>query len=147
QAVLNDKISYPDGTFMDWEFKISVMYDIAKGMSYLHSSKTEVHGHLKSTNCVVDSRMVVKITDFLGNTILCPKKETSDGLSNDASNFSDDGPSTSFSSTSTISSSQPQSSQPQSTPNAPRHTGERRRLQMDLRTVIEDIRGKTAGKD
>lgn len=30
QAVLNDKISYPDGTFMDWEFKISVMYDIAK---------------------------------------------------------------------------------------------------------------------
>ncbi|NXP62003.1 GUC2C protein, partial [Chloropsis cyanopogon] len=28
--VLNDKISYPDGTFMDWEFKISVLYDIAK---------------------------------------------------------------------------------------------------------------------
>ncbi|XP_078497309.1 guanylyl cyclase C-like [Lissotriton helveticus] len=68
--VLNDKISYPDGTFMDWEFKISVLYDIAKGMSYLHSSKTEVHGRLKSTNCVVDSRMVVKITDFGCNTIL-----------------------------------------------------------------------------
>ncbi|PIO11271.1 hypothetical protein AB205_0151080 [Aquarana catesbeiana] len=54
--------------------------------------------------------------------------KTVDRLSNDASNFSDDGPSTSFSSTSTISSSQPQSSQPQSsqpqsTPNAPRHTG------------------------
>lgn len=30
QDVLNDKISYPDGTFMDWEFKISIMYDIAK---------------------------------------------------------------------------------------------------------------------
>nr|DBA18290.1 TPA: hypothetical protein GDO54_016559 [Pyxicephalus adspersus] len=73
--VLNDKISYPDGTFMDREFKISVMYDISKGMSYLHSSKTEVHGHLKSTNCVVDSRMVVKITDFLGNSILSPKKD------------------------------------------------------------------------
>lgn len=29
QFVLNDKISYPDETFMDWEFKISVMYDIA----------------------------------------------------------------------------------------------------------------------
>lgn len=39
-------------------------------MSYLHSSKTEVHGRLKSTNCVVDSRMVVKITDFGCNTIL-----------------------------------------------------------------------------
>ncbi|KAJ7330004.1 hypothetical protein JRQ81_016178 [Phrynocephalus forsythii] len=73
--VLNDKISYPDGTFMDWEFKISVMYDIAKGMSYLHSSKTEVHGRLKSTNCVVDNRMVVKITDFGCISILPPKKD------------------------------------------------------------------------
>ncbi|GCC36992.1 hypothetical protein chiPu_0015492 [Chiloscyllium punctatum] len=73
--VLNDKISYPDGTFMDLEFKISVMYDIAKGMSYLHSSKIEVHGSLKSTNCVVDSRMVVKITDFGCNTIAMPHKD------------------------------------------------------------------------
>ncbi|NXR36897.1 GUC2C protein, partial [Zosterops hypoxanthus] len=73
--VLNDKISYPDGTFMDWEFKISVLYDIAKGMSYLHSSKTEVHGRLKSTNCVVDNRMVVKITDFGCNSILPPRKD------------------------------------------------------------------------
>ncbi|KAL7982472.1 hypothetical protein Chor_010070 [Crotalus horridus] len=32
--VLNDKISYPDGTFMDWEFKISVMYDIAKSSNF-----------------------------------------------------------------------------------------------------------------
>ncbi|KAM3914495.1 guanylyl cyclase C [Leptodactylus fuscus] len=73
--VLNDKISYPDGTFMDWEFKLSVMYDIAKGMSYLHSSKAEVHGRLKSTNCVVDSRMVVKITDFICNSVMIPKKD------------------------------------------------------------------------
>ncbi|PIO32557.1 hypothetical protein AB205_0095370 [Aquarana catesbeiana] len=49
--------------------------------------------------------------------------ETSDRVYNEASNFSNDRPSTSFSSTSTISSSQPQSSQPQSTPNAPQHTG------------------------
>ncbi|XP_026985342.1 guanylyl cyclase C isoform X1 [Sagmatias obliquidens] len=75
REVLNDTISYPDGTFMDWEFKISVLYDIAKGMSYLHSSKTEVHGRLKSTNCVVDSRMVVKITDFGCNSILPPRKD------------------------------------------------------------------------
>ncbi|XP_041033572.1 heat-stable enterotoxin receptor-like [Carcharodon carcharias] len=73
--VLNDKVSYPDGTFMDLEFKISVMYDIAKGMSYLHSSKIEVHGSLKSTNCVVDNRMVVKITDFGFNTIALPQKD------------------------------------------------------------------------
>ncbi|CAL8302423.1 unnamed protein product [Lota lota] len=73
--VLNDKVSYPEGTFMDWEFKISVMYDIAKGMSYLHASNIQVHGRLKSTNCVVDNRMVVKITDFGCNTILSPGKD------------------------------------------------------------------------
>ncbi|XP_036992543.2 guanylyl cyclase C [Artibeus jamaicensis] len=75
REVLNDTISYPDGTFMDWEFKISVLYDIAKGMSYLHSSKTEVHGRLTSTNCMVDSRMVVKITGFGCNSILPAKKD------------------------------------------------------------------------
>ncbi|XP_028267527.1 heat-stable enterotoxin receptor [Parambassis ranga] len=73
--ILNDRISYPDETFMDMEFKISVMYDIAKGMSYLHSSNISVHGRLKSTNCVVDNRMVVKITDFGCHTILKPGKD------------------------------------------------------------------------
>lgn len=43
-----------------------------QGMSYLHSSSIPVHGRLKSTNCVVDNRMVVKITDFGCHTILMP---------------------------------------------------------------------------
>lgn len=43
-------------------------------MSYLHSSNIEVHGHLKSTNCVIDNRMVVKITGFGFNTILSPDR-------------------------------------------------------------------------
>nr|XP_061807414.1 guanylyl cyclase C-like [Nerophis lumbriciformis] len=73
--VLNDKVSYPDETFMDWEFKISVMYDIAKGMSYLHTSDIQVHGRLKSTNCVMDNRMVVKITDFGCNSFLKPGRD------------------------------------------------------------------------
>uniref|UniRef100_A0A3B3XLE2 Guanylate cyclase n=1 Tax=Poecilia mexicana TaxID=48701 RepID=A0A3B3XLE2_9TELE len=73
--ILSDRISYPDETFMDMEFKISVMYDIAKGMSYLHSSSIPVHGRLKSTNCVVDNRMVVKITDFGCHTILMPGRD------------------------------------------------------------------------
>ena len=33
-------------------------------MAYLHSTEIHSHGNLKSTNCVVDSRFVVKITDF-----------------------------------------------------------------------------------
>lgn len=43
-------------------------------MSYLHSSDIQVHGRLKSTNCVVDNRMVVKITDFGCNSFLSPGK-------------------------------------------------------------------------
>lgn len=42
----------------------------AQGMSYLHASDIQVHGRLKSTNCVVDNRMVVKITDFGCNAFL-----------------------------------------------------------------------------
>lgn len=47
-------------------------FELLQGMSYLHSSNIETHGRLKSTNCVVDNRMVVKITDFGCNTILSP---------------------------------------------------------------------------
>uniref|UniRef100_S4R4B4 Guanylate cyclase n=1 Tax=Petromyzon marinus TaxID=7757 RepID=S4R4B4_PETMA len=64
QDILDDDVAYPEETLMDWDFKVSLMQDIAKGMAYLHSSKITVHGRLKSTNCVVDGRMVVKITDF-----------------------------------------------------------------------------------
>lgn len=45
-------------------FKNSLMHDIVKGMSYLHSSEIKSHGALKSSNCVVDSRFVLKIADF-----------------------------------------------------------------------------------
>jgi serine/threonine protein kinase len=37
---------------------------ILQGLSYLHSSDIRSHGNLKSTNCVVDGRFVLKITDF-----------------------------------------------------------------------------------
>ncbi|XP_071492420.1 atrial natriuretic peptide receptor 1-like isoform X3 [Diadema antillarum] len=49
---------------LDELFKYSLMYDIVKGMIYLHSSVICTHGNLKSSNCVVDSRFVLKITDF-----------------------------------------------------------------------------------
>lgn len=49
-----------------------VMCIFPQGMSYLHSSNIEVHGRLKSTNCVVDNRMVVKITDFGCHSIMKP---------------------------------------------------------------------------
>lgn len=49
---------------LDWMFRYSLMHDIVKGMSYLHSSDVRSHGSLKSSNCVVDSRFVLKIADF-----------------------------------------------------------------------------------
>ncbi|XP_035829365.1 atrial natriuretic peptide receptor 1 [Aplysia californica] len=49
---------------LDWMFRYSIMQDIVRGMTYLHSTDVKSHGHLKSSNCVVDSRFVVKITDF-----------------------------------------------------------------------------------
>lgn len=33
-------------------------------MAFLHSSEIRTHGNLKSSNCVVDSRFVLKLTDF-----------------------------------------------------------------------------------
>ncbi|KAL7855543.1 hypothetical protein AOLI_G00191470 [Acnodon oligacanthus] len=35
-----------------------------QGMDYLHRSPLRSHGHLTSSNCVVDSRFVLKVTDF-----------------------------------------------------------------------------------
>jgi len=33
-------------------------------MEYIHKSQVKFHGRLKSTNCLLDGRWVVKITDF-----------------------------------------------------------------------------------
>ncbi|CAH2054244.1 unnamed protein product, partial [Iphiclides podalirius] len=49
---------------LDWMFKVSLMHDIVRGMNYLHGTDIRSHGALKSSNCVVDSRFVLKITDF-----------------------------------------------------------------------------------
>jgi atrial natriuretic peptide receptor A len=49
---------------LDTMFKHSIMHDIVKGMQHIHNSSIESHGNLKSSNCVVDSRFVCKITDF-----------------------------------------------------------------------------------
>ena len=49
---------------LDWNFKYSLINDIVKGLSFIHSSGIILHGNLKSSNCVVDSRFVLKLTDF-----------------------------------------------------------------------------------
>ncbi|KAK0422575.1 hypothetical protein QR680_007644 [Steinernema hermaphroditum] len=54
----NDKIE------LDKMMKYSLLHDLVKGMHFIHSSEIRVHGKLKSSNCVVDSRFVLKVTDF-----------------------------------------------------------------------------------
>ena len=43
---------------------VNVPLGVSQGMAYIQSTEIRSHGNLKSTNCVVDSRFVVKITDF-----------------------------------------------------------------------------------
>eukprot|EP00069_Balaena_mysticetus_P001527 bmy_15362T0 len=54
---------------LDWMFKSSLLLDLIKGMKYLHHREF-AHGRLKSRNCVVDGRFVLKVTDYGFNDIL-----------------------------------------------------------------------------
>uniref|UniRef100_A0A8W8NHD2 Guanylate cyclase n=1 Tax=Magallana gigas TaxID=29159 RepID=A0A8W8NHD2_MAGGI len=56
-VLLNDDIP------LTWSFRFSFAADIANGMDYLHSHGL-VHARLNSSNCVVDDRWSVKITDY-----------------------------------------------------------------------------------
>lgn len=49
---------------IDWMFRYSMISDIIEAMIFLHNSEIEFHGRLKSSNCVVDGRFMVKLTDY-----------------------------------------------------------------------------------
>lgn len=49
---------------LDNMFIASLIADIIRGMIYLHESPLKYHGSLCSTNCLIDSRWVVKLSDF-----------------------------------------------------------------------------------
>nr|XP_006812548.1 PREDICTED: atrial natriuretic peptide receptor 2-like [Saccoglossus kowalevskii] len=53
-----------DAIKLDWVFRSSLVQDIVSGLQYIHGSIVRCHGRLKSSNCVVDSRFVLKLTDF-----------------------------------------------------------------------------------
>ncbi|XP_048752602.2 atrial natriuretic peptide receptor 1-like isoform X2 [Ostrea edulis] len=53
-----------DDIKLDWMFKMSFALDLARGMEFLHKSPLKSHGNLKSSNCVIDSRWVLKLTDY-----------------------------------------------------------------------------------
>ncbi|KFM63400.1 Atrial natriuretic peptide receptor 2, partial [Stegodyphus mimosarum] len=53
-----------DSLDLDWMFRYSLINDIVKGLNYIHSGEMGTHGRLRSSNCLVDSHFVVKLTDF-----------------------------------------------------------------------------------
>uniref|UniRef100_A0A3Q3JWN1 Guanylate cyclase n=1 Tax=Monopterus albus TaxID=43700 RepID=A0A3Q3JWN1_MONAL len=54
---------------LDWMFKSSLLLDLIKGMKYLHHCSVP-HTRLKSRNCLVDGRFVLKVTDYGYNKVL-----------------------------------------------------------------------------
>ncbi|KAL5019877.1 hypothetical protein ScPMuIL_002769 [Solemya velum] len=53
-----------DSIQLDKSFKVSLLNDIVEGMTYIHGGPLVCHGRLNSSNCVIDSRFVLKITDY-----------------------------------------------------------------------------------
>lgn len=52
---------------------MKLLYAFAKGMKYLHHRGVS-HSRLKSRNCVVDGRFVLKVTDYGCNEVLEAQK-------------------------------------------------------------------------
>lgn len=51
---------------------------IQQGMAYLHNSDVSVHGKLRSCNCLIDGRFVLKISDFGLRTLTTPSEFVKD---------------------------------------------------------------------
>ena len=59
-----EDVLHNDNVKLDWFFKYSLIKDLVAGMEYLHESPLECHGRLKSSNCLIDGRWALKITDY-----------------------------------------------------------------------------------
>ncbi|CAK1600482.1 unnamed protein product [Parnassius mnemosyne] len=53
-----------DDIRLDWTFRLSLLTDLVRGMRYLHASPLRAHGRLSSRNCAVDSRWVLRVSDY-----------------------------------------------------------------------------------
>jgi serine/threonine protein kinase len=43
---------------------VSSPHAVFQGLTFIHESEIHFHGRLKSSNCLIDSRWVLKVTDF-----------------------------------------------------------------------------------
>ncbi|GAB1599922.1 atrial natriuretic peptide receptor 1-like [Argonauta hians] len=61
---LNEDVFANETITLDTDLRNSFIRDLVKGMEYLHDSAIKSHGRLTSSNCVIDSRFVLKIADY-----------------------------------------------------------------------------------
>ena len=59
QDILGSRTFTLDGFFI-----YSLIRDLADGLAFIHTSFLDCHGYLKSTNCLIDDRWQVKISDY-----------------------------------------------------------------------------------
>ncbi|KAG0209299.1 hypothetical protein BGX28_010402 [Mortierella sp. GBA30] len=81
KGTLSEVLANPDLNF-NWLFKLSFMTDISRGMEFLHNSKIQCHGDLRSANCLVTSRWEVKIGGIFGLTELLKTQHAGHGPEN-----------------------------------------------------------------
>jgi len=53
-----------DDIDLGWDFRYSMLKDICRGMMYLQNTDIGSHGRLKSSNCLVDNRWTIKLSDY-----------------------------------------------------------------------------------
>ncbi|KAF9104461.1 hypothetical protein BGX29_001831 [Mortierella sp. GBA35] len=63
KGTLTEVLANPDLNF-NWLFKLSFMSDISRAVEFLHQSKIQCHGDLKSANCLITSRWEVKVGGY-----------------------------------------------------------------------------------
>ncbi|XP_055332314.1 atrial natriuretic peptide receptor 1-like [Paramacrobiotus metropolitanus] len=61
RGTLHDVLSQKN-SFTDVAVRLSFLYDLVKGLMYIHSSALGYHGTLTATTCFIDSRFTLKIS-------------------------------------------------------------------------------------
>ena len=63
-SLMDVMLQNPMNILDNFDFKLHVLMDVCKGMCFLHDTLNIPHANLKTSNCLVDSRWTVKVSDF-----------------------------------------------------------------------------------